>query len=121
MESGFTYAELLGWIVAVFIGLLGVLVLWKIFTDKIDLRYLIADEKGFASMSRFQFLIFTFVIAGGLAYLVLGHVMEKPGFPNITDGVLILLGISGGSYAIGKGLSNQADAQQTKANDPANG
>ena len=55
-----------GWIVVVFVGLLELLVLWKIHTNKIDLTYLISEENGQASLSRFQFLIFTFVIADGL-------------------------------------------------------
>jgi hypothetical protein len=119
---GFTYVTLIGWIVAVFLGLLALIVLWKIFTDKIDLQYLIADEKGYASMSRFQFLVFTFVIAGGLLYMTLCAVCSgTAGFPEVNNGVLLLLGISGGSYAIGKGLQIQADAQQAKANDQANG
>ena len=119
----FTYATLIGWIIAVFLGLLALIVLWKIYTNKIDLQYLIADEKGYASMSRFQFLIFTFVIAGGLIYMTLRVVCGTAGaaFPEVNSGVLVLLGISGGSYAIGKGLQNQADAQQAKPGDQANG
>jgi hypothetical protein len=119
----FTYANLLGWILAIFLGLLALIVLWKVFTDRIDLKYLIADEKGYASMSRFQFLIFTFVIAGGLIYMTLCAICSgaSAAFPDVNNGVLVLLGISGGSYAIGKGLQNQADAQQAKAGEQANG
>ena len=120
---GFTYVTLIGWIVAIFLGLLAVVILWKIVTDKIDLQYLIADEKGYASMSRFQFLIFTFVIAGGLLYLTLCATCGGAGgFPEVNNGVLLLLGISGGSYVIGKGLQNQTDAQQARAaQEQANG
>lgn len=114
----FTAADLLGWVVAVFLGLVGLFVLWNIFTNRIDLRYLIADEHGDASISRFQFLIFTVVIAGGVAYYVLNH---NGDFPPLTTNALLLLGISGGSYAIGKSLSNQADAQKLKAERQANG
>jgi hypothetical protein len=104
---------LLGWIVAVFIGLLGLVVLGKIIVGQIKLDTLIADQEGYASMSRFQFLVFTFVVAGGLAYLVLGHGQGAPQFPTIPEGVLILLGISGGSYAIGKGIDRQTPATST--------
>jgi hypothetical protein len=54
-----------------------------------------------ASLSRFQFLIFTFVIAG--LYLLLcieaGTLIEIPG------NVLALLGISGGTYVVSKTVS----------------
>ena len=53
------------WMIPVFIGLLGLLVLRKIYTNKISLQGLINESSGEASMSRFQFLIFTFVIATG--------------------------------------------------------
>ena len=52
-------------IVAVlFLGGLASLIIIKMATGAIDLRYLIADEQGDASLSRFQMLLFTFVIAG---------------------------------------------------------
>jgi hypothetical protein len=51
-----------------------------------------------ASLSRFQFLVFTFVIAG--LFLLLS--IEAGTFVDIPQNVLILLGISGGSYVISK-------------------
>ena len=57
-----------------------------------------------ASLSRFQFLIFTFVIAG--LYLVLS--LESGNFVDIPDSVLVLLGISGGSYLISKGVGKNS-------------
>jgi len=57
-----------------------------------------------ASLSRFQFLIFTFVIAVGILYLT----VKSDAFPELDQGILILLGISGASYAVGKSLDNQA-------------
>jgi len=53
----------IGWILTIFLGILAFIVLWKIVTNQISLRYLISDELGYASLSRFQFLLFTFVIA----------------------------------------------------------
>lgn len=51
-------------------------------------------------MSRFQFLLFTFIIGAGLLHLTL----EGAEFPRVDEGILMLLGISGASYAIGKSL-----------------
>lgn len=51
-----------------------------------------------ASLSRFQFLVFTFVIAG--LFLLLS--IEAGTFVDIPQNVLILLGISGGSYVVSK-------------------
>jgi hypothetical protein len=74
-------------------------VLWKIWTDEISLKGLLSElpksgEVGDAkaSMSRFQMLIFTFVIAG--LFLMLS--IESGGFVDIPQNVLVLLGISGG-------------------------
>ncbi len=55
---------------------------------------------GKASISRFQLLLFTFLI-GGL-FVVLS--LEAGTFVEIPNGVLGLLGISGGSFLISKGL-----------------
>jgi len=85
-----------------FIGLLGVAVIWQIFTGKIDLSRLISEPSGDASMSRLQLLIFTFVIALSL-FLVIANSTE-PGFPEISGGVLTLLGISASSYLVSKGI-----------------
>lgn len=53
----------------VFLIVLEALVLWKIAAGKLDLRLLIANEQGHASLSRLQLLIFAFVIAAGFLYL----------------------------------------------------
>jgi len=91
-----------GYVICGLIGVLGILVLWKIADGSIDLSRLISEPNGDASMSRFQFLVFTFVIALSL-FLVI--VSTKPaGFPNIPGTVLSLLGISGSSYLISKGI-----------------
>lgn len=88
-----------------FICLLGLIVLMKIYSNKIDLSYLISEENGQASLSRFQFLVFTFVIAVSLVLLVINSLSgPQPGFPEIDTGVWALLGISGGSYVVSKGI-----------------
>lgn len=84
---------------AFFTGLQAV-ILWKIATNQIDLQYLISGENRTASLSRFQFLVFTFVIAAGFLYLT----VKGAGFPKVDEGVLMLLGISGATYALGKSL-----------------
>ncbi len=91
-----------GWMIVVFVGLLGLVVLWKIVTNEIDLTFLISEENGQASLSRFQFLIFTFVIA--LSFFLITVHGEVVKFPDVPQGVWALLGISGGSYVISKGI-----------------
>lgn len=90
------------WIALGFMALLGAAILWFIFTGKIDLTRLISEPTGDASMSRFQLLIFTFVIALSM-FLIIASAAE-PGFPDIPGGVLTLLGISASSYLVSKGI-----------------
>jgi len=80
------------------------MVLGKIWKGTIKLDGLLAEEgqgDTKASLSRFQFLIFTFVIAG--LYLLLS--IEAGTFVDIPVNVLALLGISGGSYVLSKSVS----------------
>lgn len=92
-----------GWVALGFLGLMGVAILYQVFTGRIDLRGLISEPTGEASMSRFQLLIFTFVIAACL-FLVTGS-PEPPTFPKeIPNGILVLLGISSSSYLVSKGI-----------------
>lgn len=94
-----------GYGVCLFMGLLCATLLWYIWTDKIDLTKLLSEANGSASMSRFQLLIFTMVVAISLYMIV-----ERTGqFPAIPDGVLTLLGISASTYAVGKGISFSRD------------
>ncbi len=93
-----------GYLICGLIGLLGVAVLWQIFDGTIDLSRLISEPNGDASMSRFQFLVFTFVISLSL-FLVIVGAKNGPAFPlSIPGGILTLLGISGSSYAVGKAI-----------------
>ena len=79
-------------------------VLYKILNGEIELDGIISEPgKTKASLSRFQFLIFTFVIAG--LYLVLS--LESGTFVDIPESVLVLLGISGGSYLVSKGIGGK--------------
>ena len=95
-------AQVCGFVLCAFVGLLGATIIVWIWQGKIDLSALISEANGDASMSRFQLLIFTFVIAISLFMLV-----EKGSgaLPDIPNGVLTLLGISASTYAVGKGIS----------------
>lgn len=96
-------ALIAGYVVVVLVGVMGLVVVWKIVRNKIDLTMLISEASGAASLSRFQFLIFTFVV--GMCVLVL--TLESGEFPKIDPDVLGLLGISGGSYLISKGIQRE--------------
>jgi hypothetical protein len=100
-------ALIMGWVLTIFVGLLGLVILWLIIIGRISLDKLISDEQGNASLARFQFLVFTFVIALTLAYLVFRK--EPAGDPDIPGQVLALLGISGASYTVAKGIQSSRD------------
>src|SRR5258708_12133854 len=105
------FCELLA---CVFLGALAVILLIKIVTDKIDLQWLISEDNGRASMSRFQLLVFTFVIAISLVKLT--EKLNK--FPTIDNGVLTLLGISATTYSVGKGIQNPGKASGPPTHSP---
>lgn len=104
-------------IIAIILLGFAALVLWKIYRNVISLDGLLAEPPPVdkpdaalkASLSRFQFLIFTFVIAG--LYLLLS--IEAGTFVDIPTNVLGLLGISGGSYLISKGVSGGSSEKKT--------
>jgi len=102
-----TLSVVCGYLICGLIGLIGIAVLWLIYTGTIDLSRLISEPNGDASMSRFQFLIFTFVISLSLFLVIVSgkNGDGKPAFPDtIPGGILTLLGISGSSYAVGKAI-----------------
>ncbi len=100
-------------ILSIILLLFAFAVLWKIWNDEIDLSGLLTEIPAAgetvgntkASLSRFQFLIFTFVIAG--LFLMLS--IESGGFVDIPQNVLILLGISGGTYVVSKGVTTSGN------------
>ena len=93
----------LAWLLAGFLAVLMIAFVVLIIVGKIKLQHLISDEKGNASLSRFQFLIFTFVIAVSFILIVVGT--DPPQFPDsIPSEIFVLLGISAGTYAISKGI-----------------
>ena len=93
----------MGWVMAIFLGALALVIIIYMIIGKINLEKLISEPSGDASISRFQFLIFTFVIAIGLFLITVSG--DKPSFPEeIPVGLLGLLGISGGSYVVSKAI-----------------
>ncbi len=97
--------------------LFALIVLGKIWKGTIEVEGLLTDpETGKGSLSRFQFLVFTFVIAG--LYLLLS--IEAGTFVDVPTNALALLGISGGTYVLSKSVSpggplSRTDAPPTKA------
>lgn len=108
-----------GYILCGFIGLLSGTIIWFIWTDKINISALLAEANGRASLSRFQLLVFTMVVATSFFYLVEKNASCVPGkdsncpshseLPEIPSSVLTLLGISASTYAVGKGISYSRD------------
>ena len=100
----FDLAMLVAIVLSIIILGFGAVVLGMILTGQIDLSDILVEsnENGSkkASLSRLQFLMFSFVIAG--LYLVI--CVESGTFVDVPPGVLILLGISGGSYVVSKGI-----------------
>ena len=87
--------------------LFGFMVLAGIASGKIDIsRILEEKDGGGASMSRFQLLIFTFVIAISLFLIV----VNKGQFPSVPPEILTLLGISASTYAVSKGIQSSASS-----------
>ncbi len=91
----------------------GLMVLLYMAGGEIDLSMLLSEPKGTdaqgnplygASMSRFQLLIFTVVIALSLLMIIIANGATK--FPAVPSEILVLLGISASTYAVGKGIQS---------------
>jgi L-lactate permease len=81
--------------------LFGFLIIAAIASGKIDISLLLTESGGGASMSRFQLLIFTFVIALSFFLIVASNAKE---LPDIPANVLALLGVSATTYGVSKGI-----------------
>jgi len=101
-----------GIVVVVFLGLLGLAIVVLIAKGKISLNKLVSESNGDASMSRFQFLVFTFVIALSLFLIIVSK--PTPEFPAVPPDILALLGISAGSYLVSKGIQFSNPAGLTR-------
>ena len=110
----------IGWMLAILVGLFALYILYLVDSGKIDRKCLLCESTSdnsktpTASMARFQFLIFTFVIALTLFLVIVGCGSGTCKFPDIPASILGLLGISGASYAVGKGI--QASSDSSKGN-----
>ncbi len=105
---------LVGYLVCGIVALFALLVIWKIANGTIDLTHLLADDDGWASTSRFQLIIFIFVVALSFFLVVVSNVKMRQnatsltdltGLPDVPGGVLALLGISASSYLVSRGIS----------------
>jgi uncharacterized membrane protein YgcG len=103
----------LGYEILIITFFYGLMVLLYMAAGEIDLTLLLSEPKGTdaqgnplsgASMSRFQLLIFTFVIALSLVLIIIANGATK--FPAIPSEILVLLGISASTYAVGKGIQS---------------
>lgn len=108
VATGFTLLAL--------VFLFGFAVLIYIAKGQIDLSDLLSEvgDKG-ASMSRFQLLIFTLVIALSL-FLVTAANMRFP--DHIPPEILTLLGISASTYAVSKGIQSASSSTTTTTRTP---
>ena len=101
-SNGWNYLEFAAWTLALaIIAGFGLVVLYKTWKGTIDLKFLVSESDGKASLSRFQALLFTFVFVVSLALIV-----ERTGqFPtDVPPGVWALLGGSLGTYLISNGI-----------------
>jgi hypothetical protein len=101
--------------------LFGMVILVEIIRGNIDLSALLSEpnngnpgEPMKASMSRFQLLIFTFVIAFSLFMMV----VATGKFPEVPPNVLTLLGISASTYAVSKGIQAGSKNGQSPTQGP---
>lgn len=78
----------------------------------IDLLKLIGGRNGDASLSRFRLAVFTFVIAVSFFVVVATDPSE---LPAVRSGVFALLGISGGSYVVSRGIRARMERDSAEA------
>jgi hypothetical protein len=114
---------LIGYLLCGIVALFALLVIWRIANGTIDLTHLLSDDDGMASTSRFQLMVFIFVVALSFFLVVVSNVKirqgvgssEQSGLPDVPGGVLALLGISASSYLVSRGISASTDGDQGEA------
>jgi len=99
-------ATVVGWSLVIIVDLLALAIVVQIARGSIDLSLLLSEPGGGASLSRFQLLVFTYVIGLSLFWITISS--TRPAFPEVTGGMLSLLGISASTYAVSKGLQLSA-------------
>jgi len=98
-----TLALMTGWVLLAVLVAFTATIIYYMWSGKMDLRRLISEPNGDASISRFQLLVFTIVVAFGLFLVMVSG--DTPKFPDsIPSSVLTLLGISASSYVVSKGI-----------------
>lgn len=103
-----TLALMTGWVLLAVLVAFAATIIYYMWTGKMDLRRLISEPNGDASISRFQLLVFTIVVAFGLFLVMVSG--DTPKFPDsIPSSVLTLLGISASSYVVSKGIQLGSD------------
>ena len=102
-----------GYGVCLFFGWLAFILLLKISRDEIDLSKLVSEANGDASMSRFQLLVFTMIVAFSFFMIV----VKTWTLPQIPDSILTLLGISASTYAVSKGIQFSRPETLTRPED----
>lgn len=127
--------EIIGYMVCGVVGIFALIVLWRMYTGDINLNLLVSEVGGGASMSRFQLLIFTFVIALSFFLIVVSNAKllqtdanvkrspspVMPVLPDIPGGVLGLLGISASSYTVSKAIQSNMPPKTPAAAPPPPG
>jgi hypothetical protein len=110
---------LVGYATLILLFFFGLMVMFEMATGRIDLSLLLSepDSGGKASMSRFQLLIFTFVIAFSLFLIT----VSTKKFPAVPPEILTLLGISASTYAVSKGINASNSGTAAKHADTAQG
>lgn len=117
-ESLVVLELLAGYLICFLVAVFGLVVAWKLITNKIDLSTLLYEKDGSnnaASMARFQLLVFVFVIALCFFLVVISNIKIVQHFstgqyvsnlPEVPNGVLLLLGISASGYTVGKAIQH---------------
>ena len=106
-----------GYTALLLIFLYGVIVLYEMVNGNVDVAELIGESGGGASISRFQLLVFTFVIALGIIFLL----AKDDKFPDLNANILALVGISASTYAVSKGIQASNPDMPAKGKDTTDG
>jgi hypothetical protein len=120
-----------GYVTLMLLFFFALMVLFALARGRIDLSQLISEPTGGgASISRFQLLLFTFVIVFSLFLMVVSSYSKPPmKFPAVPPEILTLLGISASTYAVSKGIGasnpnltkKAPGTSQSVVHDPATG
>jgi len=113
---------LFAWIIVIVAVLFAFIILWRVGKYRLKgapkcnpILSVITTRRGYASLSQFQILLWTFVVIASATY-----VMALQGdLIAITTGTLVLLGISGSATVISKAKSEQEAAAALPPVDPA--